>query len=213
MSQYSSLYEHTFRFIFIGDCSVGKTSLANRLVDNRFIPYYDATIGVDYSSMIVELNNGTRAKCQLWDTAGQESFAPLVKSYYRNIAGAIIVFDVTCRRSFKRLKFWLQELRQNSENNYSIPKLLIGNKIDSSRRCISFEEANEFADRNDLIYRETSAKKSENVMEPFQELCNKVAENIEENMGVTSNRQVDLEKQDSDKDRTYYYNCYKCNIS
>lgn len=213
MSQYSSLYEHTFRFIFIGDCSVGKTSLANRLVDNRFIPYYDATIGVDYSSMIVELNNGTRAKCQLWDTAGQESFAPLVKSYYRNIAGAIIVFDVTCRRSFERLKFWLQELRQNSENNYPIPKLLIGNKIDSSRRCISFEEANEFAERNDLIYRETSAKNSENIANAFQDLCNKVAENMEENMGVTSNRHVDLEKQDSEKDRTYYYNCYKCNIS
>lgn len=213
MSQYSSLYEHTFRFIFIGECSVGKTSLANRLVNNRFIPYYDATIGVDYSSMIVELNNGTRAKCQLWDTAGQESFAPLVKSYYRNIAGAIIVFDVTCRRSFERLKFWLQELRQNSENNYPIPKLLIGNKIDSSRRCISFKEANEFAERNDLIYRETSAKKSENIANAFQDLCNKVAENMEENMGVSSNRQVDLEKQDSDKDRTYYYNCYKCNIS
>ena len=213
MSQYTSLYDYTFRFILIGDCSVGKTSLANRIVDNRFIPCYDATIGVDYSSVIVQLNNGTRAKCQLWDTAGQESFAPLIKSYYRNIAGAIIVFDVTCRRSFERLKFWLSEIKENGENNHSIPKLLIGNKIDSIRRCISFEEANEFALRNDLMYRETSAKNCENVTKPFQELCNKVAENMEENTGGTSNGEIDLEKKDTDKDRTFYYNCYKCVIS
>ena len=213
MSHYTCLYDYTFRFILIGDCSVGKTSLANRIVDHRFIPYYEATIGVDYSSIIVELNNGTRAKCQLWDTAGQESFAPLIKSYYRNIAGAIIVFDVTCRRSFERLKFWLREIKQHSENNHPIPKLLIGNKIDSIRRCVSLEEAEEFAKCNDLMYRETSAKNAENVMEPFKDLCNKVAENTEENDGVINNNQIDLEKKASDKDRTFYYNCYNCVIS
>lgn len=213
MSHYTSLYDYTFRFILIGDCSVGKTSLANRIVDNRFIPYYDATIGVEYSSIIVELNNGTRAKCQLWDTAGQELFAPLIKSYYRNISGVIIVFDVTCRRSFERLKFWLQEIKQNSENNHSVPKLLIGNKIDSNRRCVSLEEAEEFAKCNDLMYRETSAKNAENIKEPFYNLCNKVAENTEENAGIINNKQIDFEKKASDKDRTFYYNCYNCVIS
>ena len=63
------------------------------------------------------------------------------------------------------------------------------------------------------MYRETSAKNAENVMEPFQDLCNKVAENIEENDGVINNNQIDLEKKESDKDRTFYYNCYKCVIS
>lgn len=212
MSRYNGLYDYTFRFILIGDCSVGKTSLANRIVNNKFIPYYDATIGVDYNAIIVNINNGAKAKCQLWDTAGQESFAPLIKSYYRNIAGAIIVFDVTCRRSFERLKFWIKELKQNGENSHPIPKLLIGNKIDSPIREVSFIEANEFALCNNLMYRETSAKNAKNTTQALHDLCNKVAENINENKGIIINRPLDL-KGESNKDRSYYYNCYKCVIS
>ena len=69
-------YDYLFKMIFVGDTNVGKTAIANRLARNRFDCHYDATIGVDFSSLTLDIDE-KRIKTHIWDTAGQEYFAPI----------------------------------------------------------------------------------------------------------------------------------------
>lgn len=117
-------------------------------------------------------------KLQIWDTAGQESFRSITRSYYRGAAGALLVYDITRRDTFKHLSRWLEEARQHSQSNMVI--MLIGNKNDlEHRRAVSFEEGKAFADANGLIFMETSAKTAFNVEQAFISTAEKIHDNIE----------------------------------
>ena len=116
-------------------------------------------------------------KLQIWDTAGQESFRSITRSYYRGAAGALLVYDITRRDTFKHLSRWLDEARQHSQSNMVI--MLIGNKNDlEHRRAVSFEEGKAFAAEHGLIFMETSAKTAYNVEEAFINTAKKILENI-----------------------------------
>ena len=135
-------------FVVIGDTGVGKSCLLLQFVDRRFSAVHDLTIGVDFGSRIIDLD-GERVKLQIWDTAGQESFRSIARSYYRDAAGALLVFDVTRRDTFKHLEKWLQETRQFASQQICIT--LVGNKTDlNKKRAITREEAQEFAKEFDL---------------------------------------------------------------
>src|SRR6476620_8084798 len=98
---------------------------------------------------------GKQIKLQIWDTAGQESFRSITRSYYRGAAGALLVYDVTRRDTFQHLGRWLEEAKQHAQENMVI--LLIGNKNDlSHKRAVSTEEGQAFADANQLLFLETS---------------------------------------------------------
>merc|ERR1711865_763298 len=93
-------------------------------------------------------------KLQIWDTAGQESFRSITRSYYRGAAGALLVYDITRRDTFNHLTRWLEEAKQNSNPNMVI--MLIGNKSDlDHRRAVSTKEGEQFAEENGLIFLET----------------------------------------------------------
>ena len=203
------LYELMFRFIIIGDCFVGKTALTHRFISDQYMNHYEATIGVDFGANIVKLSNGVNVKCQIWDTAGQENFAPLIKSYYKDIAGAIIVFDVANRSSFTHLKFWLKEFENNNNANYPISKILIGNKIDICNRVISYEEAEAFATEHNLSYQETSVKNNINVQNVFMTLCEDIYKNKDLNKGIVVNNEshLSLSSNKEGKNRSYYDCC------
>ena len=128
----------------------------------------DLTIGVDFGSRIVELGGEKkeRIKLQIWDTAGQESFRSIARSYYRDAAGALLVFDVTRRETFVHLIRWLQETRQHS--NAEIIITVVGNKIDLTRhRAVTEEEGRAFAEEAGLHYIEASAKSAAGVDDAF----------------------------------------------
>ncbi len=131
------MLNYTMRIILIGDCAVGKTAYATKLRYGSFKEHYDATIGVDYSARTLCVKNTAMVKCQLWDTAGQENFAPLIKTYYKDIGGVLLVYDINCRHSFNRLSFWINELNNHGPIDYPISKMLIGNKIDLNSRKVS----------------------------------------------------------------------------
>jgi small GTP-binding protein len=117
-------------------------------------------------------------KLQIWDTAGQESFRSITRSYYRGAAGALLVYDITRRETFSHLTRWLQEARQNSHQNMVI--MLIGNKSDlEHRRQVSKEEGEAFALENGLVFLETSAKTAANVESAFVKTAEKIFENIQ----------------------------------
>ena len=124
-------------------------------------PLYQPTIGVDFGATYTSLLNGPIIKAHLWDTAGQEYFNSIVRTYYRNIAGAIIVFDVTERHSFERLRYWLRELKEENKNPGKL--VLVGNKIDLTPRVITTQEGEDFAKVYGIPYYEVSVKEKTNI--------------------------------------------------
>eukprot|EP01119_Soliformovum_irregulare_P005071 TRINITY_DN1644_c0_g1_i1.p1 TRINITY_DN1644_c0_g1~~TRINITY_DN1644_c0_g1_i1.p1 ORF type:complete len:136 (+),score=38.41 TRINITY_DN1644_c0_g1_i1:316-723(+) len=109
---------------------------------------------------------GSQIKLQIWDTAGQEKFRSITRSYYRGTTGAILVYDITRRETFDRLSEWLEDCRKYANENIVI--MLIGNKCDlQEKRQISREEGEKFAKDNGLFFLEASARTDENVDEAF----------------------------------------------
>ena len=151
---------------YIIHSGVGKSCLLLQFTDKRFQPVHDLTIGVEFGARMVNLEGDKLVKLQIWDTAGQESFRSITRSYYRGAAGALLVYDITRRDTFQHLSRWLEEARQHAQSNMVI--MLIGNKNDlEHRRAVSTEEGKAFAEANGLIFLETSAKTAYNVESAF----------------------------------------------
>ena len=107
-------------------------------------------------------------KVQVWDTAGQEAFRAITRAYYKNSACALIVYDITNRKSFQSIKTWLNECRDMCSKNVLI--ILVGNKSDlDGKRVITKDEGFKFAQENNLKFFETSALNGNNVEEVFLE--------------------------------------------
>jgi len=170
-------YAYLFKYIIIGDTGVGKSCLLLQFTDKRFQPVHDLTIGVEFGARMVTID-GKQIKLQIWDTAGQESFRSITRSYYRGAAGALLVYDITRRETFNHLASWLEDARQHSNSNMTI--MLIGNKSDlDHRRAVTVEEGEQFAKENGLIFMETSAKTADNVEQAFLATAKKIYEKIQ----------------------------------
>ena len=154
-------YDYIAKVVIIGDAAVGKTCLLSRFISDEFIESYQSTIGVDFSSRTMSIENAI-IKVQIWDTAGQERFRSICRSYLRGVQAAILVYDVTKMQSFLNLETWVKNLE--AENSNKIPTIIIGNKSDlGTERCVSWDNANNFALEHDMLYTETSALEGYNV--------------------------------------------------
>lgn len=171
-------YAYLFKYIIIGDSAVGKSCLLLQFTDKRFQPVHDLTIGVEFGARMISID-GKQIKLQIWDTAGQESFRSITRSYYRGAAGALLVYDITRRDTFNHLTTWLDDARQHSNSNMVI--MLIGNKTDlDSKRAVSKEEGEAFANDQKLVFMETSAKTSTNVEEAFINTAKQIYQKIQD---------------------------------
>lgn len=136
------------------------------------------TIGVEFGARMITIDS-KQIKLQIWDTAGQEAFRSITRSYYRGAAGALLVYDITRRETFNHLTTWLEDARQHSNSNMVI--MLIGNKSDlDSRREVRREEGEAFAREHGLVFMETSAKTAANVEEAFINTAKEIYEKIQE---------------------------------
>ncbi|EGC34480.1 hypothetical protein DICPUDRAFT_92215 [Dictyostelium purpureum] len=171
-------YEYIFKYIIIGDMGVGKSCLLHQFTENKFVPDSPHTIGVEFGTRIVDVNN-KKIKLQIWDTAGQERFRAVTRSYYRGAAGALLVYDITRRITYNHLTTWLTDARNLTNPNTVI--MLIGNKKDlDGQRDVTFEEASAFAKQNGLIFVESSAKTGENVEEAFLKTAKLIFQSVQE---------------------------------
>ncbi|CAI2377533.1 unnamed protein product [Moneuplotes crassus] len=170
-------YSYVFKYIIVGDSAVGKSCLLLQFTDKRFKSTHDLTIGVEFGSRTVEVGDKS-VKLQIWDTAGQESFRSITRSYYRGSIGALLVYDITQRQSFENLQKWMEEMKENAHSRMTI--ILVGNKTDlESERQVSYEEGQAFAKDNGLVFFETSAKCAYNVDKAFLSVTKDIYFNLE----------------------------------
>ena len=164
--------EYIIKILTLGDSSVGKTSIILRFTKEKYNSNRLATIGVDFKSRIIQLEN-QRIKVLIWDTAGQERFKNIASQYYNGGDGAILTFDITNRKSYERIIYWLDELKQK-KNLDDMGLVLVGNKSDlSDIREVSFEEAEKFAKDINIKYFETSAEKNIGISDMMKYIVNK----------------------------------------
>ena len=174
MNTYSPIY----KVILVGDSGVGKTCLLSMYVKG-IIETKIPTIAVEFCTKEIELYDGNKIKVQLWDTAGQERFKSLALTYYRKAHGILLLFDVTKKSSFFACKNYLEEVRMNSEKKCIV--YLVGNKIDlENERQITKEDAESFAEQENIKYIETSAIKNMRVEEAFTSLLNDIYKSKQE---------------------------------
>jgi len=159
-----------YKLVFLGDQSVGKTSIITRFMYDNFDRHYQATIGIDFLSKTMYLEDRT-VRLQLWDTAGQERFRSLIPSYIRDSSVAVVVYDVSNRASFLNAAKWVEDARAERGNDVVI--CLVGNKTDlgNDKRQVSTEEGEERAKKDNLLFMEVSAKAGYNVKSLFRKLA------------------------------------------
>ena len=176
---------YVIKLLTLGETEVGKTSIVLRYSDDKFHEDKTATIGIDFKIKIIRKGNEV-IKVSIYDTAGEERFKTLIKHYYRGANGILLIFDLTKKSTFDKLNFWLEDLRENSDNIDNLYIHFIGNKNDlEEQRAISFEEATNFAKKNKLPYMEVSAKTRKNIKNLFDEVIKgamiKMINNLKEN--------------------------------
>ena len=172
-------YDFLLKYIIIGDSIVGKSNLLLRFVYSTFNEEYKLTIGVEFGEKTIEVKN-KKYKIQIWDTAGQEQFRSITRTYYKNSVCALVVYDITRRETFDNVINWIEDCKMNSPKTIYI--VLVGNKCDLEKDSqVSTEEGEEIANRFGLKFFETSALKTINVNEIFSESAEFIDERINKN--------------------------------
>jgi small GTP-binding protein len=157
------MVNYKFKLVFMGDCGVGKTAIANRIVNNSFTPLHESTIGAGFMIKQIKLDSKD-ITYEIWDTAGQERYKTLLPMYYRTANCILLVFDITNKDTFVSLEGWVKDIKRELNTN-DILLIIVGNKSDLENRCVSTEVANEFATSINGTYLEVSAKKDLNITE------------------------------------------------
>ncbi|XP_034727004.1 ras and EF-hand domain-containing protein isoform X2 [Etheostoma cragini] len=166
--------DKAYRIVLAGDAAVGKSSFLLRLCKNEFKLNSSATLGVDFQ-MKTLIVDGEPVSLQLWDTAGQERFRSIAKSYFRRADGVLLLYDVTCEKSFLNVREWVDMIEDGSQED--IPIMLVGNKCDlrpDRASCVPTSYGEKLAMTYNTLFCETSAKDGSNILEAVLHLAKQV---------------------------------------
>ena len=177
-----------FSVILVGDSYVGKTSIIKKFMNNEFSGETKCTINVDFCCKYLKIDKNLYAKLIIHDTAGQEKYRSLTRSYYKNAKGIILVFDLTNENSFLKLNKWIDDISENTED---IVLILVGNKADLSDRKVDKIKAEKYAKERDIKYIETSAKEGTNILLLFEELAIDMYKKKDDDSSVVQLENVD----------------------
>ncbi|MCK4286225.1 MAG: GTP-binding protein [Candidatus Lokiarchaeota archaeon] len=167
--------KYILKITLLGEKNVGKTSLVYRYIENKFRESYKATLGVNLLKKDMEVD-GNSVSAQIWDLGGQDSFKSLRKLYLEGANGALVMFDLTERKTFEKLNEWVESFKEARGEQ---PIVLIGNKSDlENQRKITDMEASNYAKENNMELMLTSAKTGQNVEEAFIKLTKRILDNI-----------------------------------
>mgnify|MGYP002627325474 FL=1 len=182
------------KLVFLGDSSVGKTSIIRRYCENKFEEFSCmATVSAAYRNKKVKIDPFTEINMQIWDTAGQEKYRSMTRGYLRGANGIFIVFDLSSMKSFNSLMSWMEEIR-DSDVDKNCVKILIGNKFDFLHKEVDEETINKYVEENNLKYLNVSAKDSINIEAMFEMMgnaCAKVFQDEENNEDTINDKSKD----------------------
>ena len=190
-SNNNPLTEIRLKLLILGDSAVGKTSMLLKYTDNFFPESHLATIGIEFKTKEIKFNDYL-VHLKIWDTAGQEKFRAITKSYFRGSNGVIFMYDITKKETFKNVKDWIKD---SENNNFGFEKILVGNKIDLEQiREVELKDVEEWAGQKNINVLEISAKNGTNVEKCFNELIRLILENkskqeILEKFGMNSQKE------------------------
>ena len=164
----SSESSKTFKILTIGESGVGKTCILRRFVENKFLKNHLATIGIDFKTKTLNINN-QEIKLKIWDTAGQERFRNITTQYYKGADGIVLIYDVTDDASYEKIRDWMEQILSTTKRE-DIGLVLLGNKCDMEPRAVTEEQGNKMAEELKVSYFETSALTGQGINEAFNEL-------------------------------------------
>ena len=180
----------------IGESQVGKTSLINQYVNNKFEDEYLMTIGNDKMIKEIEINEN-KVRLEIWDTIGQENLRSANKIFMKNTDIALIVYDITNKKSFENLNEFYEELIKMNERD----KMIIGiaaNKSDLYENTeVNREEGEEYAKNINALYFESTATDHENVVNIFEELIKVYIENNKEKKNEDTTNNINNSNEDT----------------
>ena len=161
------------KIVLLGEAGVGKTSIITRYISNSFSQVVMTSTGSSFVSKRIELNGNKKIKLQIWDTAGQEKYRALAKIFYQSSAVAILVYDVTLKKSFESIKeFWAGEIKNNSPDDIILA--LAANKSDDYvNQEITTDEGKDLAKKLNAIFVKTSAKLGDGIEDLFRMVAEK----------------------------------------
>lgn len=198
LDQSSSTAPVKYKVVFLGDQSVGKTSIILRFMHDTFDPNYQATIGIDFLSKTMVVDE-KMVRLQLWDTAGQERFKSLIPSYIQDSSFAIVCYDITSKQTFEHVKTWVDDARNIRGDNVSI--IIVGNKIDlAEQREVYTEDGKKLADELGVSFIEASAKAGINIKALFKTLASNLP-GSDSTKTKGKDTGVQLKKEESDKNQ------------
>lgn len=168
--------KNSFKVVLLGGIHVGKTSVVQRYVHNKFQEFYECTSGGSYFDRKLQIGE-QNINLSIWDTAGQERYRSIVPMYYNNAHCVIIVFDLSSLDSLEVAKHWMKELIDRETNKYRV--FLVGNK------CDLYQEVDDSLIKKligdyDIVFMKVSAKTGENVDKLFQEIGQKLVNEYKE---------------------------------
>lgn len=175
----NTLYDEVYKILILGDTQSGKTSILSAYIP---LPHKDTNIGPcsEFKSKIVSLNSGIKAKVHVWDVSGELEYPELVRVYYKNLSGAIIIIDLTKKRSLHVAQSWIEELRTQNACKHM---LLLANKNDicykiPSMRQIDRKQVEEVAKLCKVPFVETNAHNGEEVALAFKGLLERIDDDL-----------------------------------
>lgn len=172
----SHKYDYLFKFVLVGDSTVGKSALMHRFTEDVFSEQINSTIGIDFKIRTIEIND-KKIKLQIWDTAGQERFRTITTAYYRGAHGIIVVYDVTKRQTFDHVPQWFTMVSQFATD--SVQLLLVGNKVDlEDQRHVTVKDGQAMAQKYNVNFVECSAKENLQVHHIFITMASRLLQNV-----------------------------------
>jgi len=162
-----------YKVVFLGETSVGKSSIVSRFTRDEFFEFQEPTIGAAFQTKSIHTDNGFIVKMEFWDTAGQERYKALAPMYYRGAKAAFIVYDITNKDTLQKAKFWIGEVTRKGEPGCIL--VLLGNKLDIPNRQIEYEEVSSFVKIINIMFAEVSAKTGQNTNNIMTDVAKELA--------------------------------------
>ncbi len=171
-------FTYEFKILLLGSIAVGKTAILSRYIKNEFLDIHKCTIKCDFQVKVVNVNNTTQAKLNIWDTCGDEKFRAITRQYYNDAHGILLIYDISNRDTFDDIEKWVEDIKNSAPVDCVI--FLIGNKSDLiDKRQVTYQEGKNKAEELGLLFNEVSAKNGDNILLIFGNISEAIIEQFE----------------------------------